>query len=92
MTGFAWVYKHGWCACRGQCGGNLAANVATFTHAHHNDVAGGFKQQMNGFDKSRGQPIFDLQQRLGFDIQGLVRQLQNARVVWRENFVGSSLF
>jgi hypothetical protein len=66
--------------------------MATFTHAHHNNVAGGFKKQMNGFDKRRCQPIFDLQQRLGFDIQGLVRQLQNAHVVWRENFVGGRLF
>jgi hypothetical protein len=36
--------------------------------------------------------LLDLQKRFGFNVQGLMRQLQNARVVGRKDFGGGGLF
>ena len=92
MTGLAWVNKHGRGAGRCQGGGNLAANVAALAHASDDHAALHAQHQVHGLDKALVQPVFQLEQSGGLDVEGLAGELQGVGGMGKHvlHFIGRS--
>ena len=76
MAGFSRVHKEGGCTGGGQGGSNLAANVAAFAHAHDDDATTHRQHGLHRVDESFSQALLHVEHRLGFNRQGLTRQVQ----------------
>ena len=82
MAGFARMNKHGGRACRGQCGGNLGANVPALAHAGDHHAAFDVEHHLNGLRKARVQTGFESHQGLCLNVQSLACELEG--LVWVE--------
>ena len=77
MTGLGRVHKHGRGSGGGEGGRNLAANVATFAHAHDYHAPAHGQHRLHGFDKGRPEQLARTLQGFSLNFQGLAREVQH---------------
>ncbi len=76
MAGLGWVHEHRGRARRGECGGDLAADVAALAHAHYDHAAGAAEHGLHGAHEALALAGLQPEQRLRLYVESLVSELQ----------------
>ena len=75
MTGLAGMNKKCWCTGTGQCGGNLAPDVAGLSHADNNNPAVTLENQFSRITECMVDSRRQVSDRLVFQINNLLTKL-----------------
>ncbi len=78
MAGLARMHEHRRRAGGRQRRGDLASDVPTFSHAHHDDTAGALEHREAGAAEALVLARLQANDRARFDVEGLAREPQRA--------------
>ena len=76
MAGLAGVHEKGWRAGGGQGRGDLAPDVATLAHAHHDDATAAHQHDLARAPEAFALARLQAEQGAGLDVESVARELQ----------------